>query len=178
MIVKGWDGFVSMANTLVGDSVMPYSLFLIMGIIFSYLVGVVLGTVGYVIVGKEWRKYTSEPNLELPDPKNPASGISYIYDFVQHKDPPAGARLANLSAERTMCWVLGFGFFVLIILHAITNRRDWQHPDFWIIIVFLISSILSVGLFHKHLLIHSRKLMLNYWHMLNKEENQHKAANH
>ena len=166
VIVKGWNDSILILSTLLNDSGIPYSLLFVMGVIFSYLAGIILSAVGYMIENKEYKRKTSELKLELWGKNALPSDDSYVYDFIQYKAPAAGSRLAKLSAEGCMCRVLFLGFSLLVILHCLVNWKDFLHFDFWIALALLIVGIVAVFWFRKHLKIRSHELMRNYWHIL------------
>ncbi len=141
-------------------------LLFIIGILVSYFVGIVLGAIGYCISGNEDKIEVDDINFDSVDFNDKSAKLSYIYDVIQHMAPKAGARLAKLSAERNMCRVFIAGFIILIIINIwnciIVRRSPWGT------ILLLILCIASARLFLKHLVIRSRWLMRNYWHILGK----------
>lgn len=159
-----------MCRHLFINSGLPYSLLFVGGVILSYLIGVVLGSVAWAIQPREWKTRLSELKLELPDQSRPDSGISYMYDFIQHNDPPAGARLAKLRAERHMCCVFIIGFIILTVLHWDINWENRQYLRLLPTTSLFVFVIVAMWLFHRHIEHRSRVLMLNYWHMLNEEK--------
>lgn len=118
---------------LFGKPKIPYSLLVTLGLMFSYMTGILLGGIG-CFVEKIIRR--SKEHFEifdrdgtLPKRKPNINRISYIYDVIQHYEPAAGARLAKLSAERNMCRVLIVGSVLLEIWHGV---KDWVCLDYWL----------------------------------------------
>ena len=74
----------------------------------SYLVGTMVGAIGYAVCNWEFPRWWSTiPPLDTRSAK-------YKYDYLQLKAPVAGLRLAKLSAERHACRVILCGTPIVI----------------------------------------------------------------
>lgn len=73
----------------------------------GYLVGMIVGAIGYAIGNWEFPRWYSE--IPKPEPNS----VKYKYDFLQAKYPAVGIRLSKLSAERHACRVLYWGSIIV-----------------------------------------------------------------
>ena len=137
-----------------------YSLLLIMGILFSYMTGILLGGIGYFIEDI-LRKIKEGDSLAT---KLDNDSISYWYDAIQHYDPAAGARLAKLSAEKNMCRVLIVGYVILII---VSFKINGEFSKYWFL--FYVASVICSALFYIHLICRSSQLVKNYRCIIKRE---------
>ena len=164
-----WDDWRVSVAPLFAEPKIPYSLLLIVGVLLSYMSGVLLGGIGYFIADElkllgccfeNWRRHKTKP-CEEPDIREP----SVSYDAIQYYDPAAGARLVKLSAERNMCRVLIAGFILLEIGHRTTT--EFRTHD--LATVLLGFGAVSAFLFHRHLTSRSQELMKNLRYILEQE---------
>lgn len=152
---------------LLWETKIPYSLLLLLGLLFSYMTGILLGGIGYFIedILRKRRFVILHKGEILSDSKPNIDSISYLYDAIQYYDPATGARLAKLSAEKNMCRVLIVGYVILIIVYFMINRMNF---NYWLLL-FLVSAICS-ALFYVHLEVRSYNLINNYRYLLKREE--------
>jgi len=147
------------------ESRVPAYVILLIGLIFSYLVGVLLGSIGFFV--QEWK--LKPPPLSLykcPDLEKPELLRAFMYDAVQLHDPRAGARLAKLSAEQHMCRVLIFGFIALASVRTGLYIAGNLAGAFWETIALCLAVVLTSWLFHRHLGIRSSSHLANHWYSL------------
>ena len=150
---------------------LPTSVLVCLGLVVSYMVGIILGALASVLASREWStKHVQSIIAEVPVNFN-APGITdgeraFLYDFLQFRNPAAGARLAKLRAEQNLCGVLLVGTAVIAIAFVLTQRQ----PIPWLQLtgVLLGLSGLAVGAyaFYVHLAIRARRLLLNCCHLL------------
>lgn len=151
------------------DSGVPSTLIFLLLVAVSYAIGVLLGHTVPSVKDDEWRKDPKTMRVELPNPDDPDSGISYIYDAIQHHYPTTGARLAKLSAERCFARVFTLGNTVLVFLFVIRHWAGHWPLEFYFVLGILVSAVVAAFVFDKHIQIRSRHLLLNNWHILQSE---------
>lgn len=83
----------------------------VFGLSVSYLVGTLLGAIGYLLFDQGWQKWNlAALRAELEaDLGGYRGGIPFRYDVLQRFDVVSAARLGKLSAEIHMCRVVMFG---------------------------------------------------------------------
>lgn len=154
----------SLVIFLFTESGAPLSVMLLIGLVLSYLVGVLLGAIGFFFQGNEWNVRPPELSKdEGPDLRNKELLRSFMYDAVQLHDPQAGARLAKLAAEQHMCRVLMVGFIALGLLQTCLYVAGSRSGTFWATIALFLVVVLSSWLFHRHLDIRATRLLTNLW---------------
>jgi hypothetical protein len=147
------------------ESRAPTYVIVLVGLVFSYLVGVLLGAIGFFV--QELKVKPPALSLdECPNLENPEILRSYMYDAVQLHDPQAGARLAKLSAEQHMCRVLIFGFIALACVRTGLYFAGNQARGFWVTMALFLAVISTSWLFLRHLGIRSSRHLANHWHAL------------
>jgi hypothetical protein len=136
-------------------------------LLISYLIGIFLGHLNTVLERNFWRpiKYfwRDRDKLDLATTENT---LSYVYDFIQYHEPSIGARLAKLSAERTLCRVLMMGLAILLITYMILVRCESFDIKRPIIEIGLALMIISAFCFNQRLKDRSEKLMINSWRLI------------
>ncbi len=149
------------------DSGTPTAIAALAWLLASYLVGVLLGAIGFCISGREWRVKPIELSaLEPPDLSDENSRHAYMYDAVQFRAPRVGARLAKLRAEKHMCRVMLVGFSMMTVFHVLLNSYAVGSISFWFVLGALGATIVSSYLFYRHLDIRTTRLLWNQWHLL------------
>lgn len=178
-LLQDFDQAKTSLSCLFRDSGIPAAALYLVGFLVSYVVGTLLGAIGFAFEEKEWTTHeVASLEVEVPDPKKPpdSSDISYIYDAIMVHNPAGGSRLAKLQGEKHMCRVLIVGFVLLVVFHCCRHWEEWGsvlwgHYDyygraFWGPIGLLLFGIVTSYLFYIHLAIRSTRLMLNYWHLM------------
>lgn len=117
---------------------------LLTGCVAAYFISTVLGQL-----------YNSVMELvRKPDYDN-IKNISYMYDFIKHKDPVTGARITKLKAENEMTKVLIAGFFLIVLVNSFGLTRNINHTANYIILSIslpgLIGSIEGSRYFNKRI---------------------------
>ena len=114
------------------------------GLLAAYLIGLILGELGEFLAGRVLRRRDSELEkglmrecldehsraleavgrepVTLPTDDLPDSGL--MVEQVTVVDHYSGSRLLALSAERRLCLVLAFGFFILAIGNLLAYAAD------------------------------------------------------
>lgn len=172
LLFRAQDWQVSTEGVRFGALHFSYGCLFVVGLLLSYLVGTILGAVGYLAAHHEWSETAEGQKAEVPDSGRPEAARydSYIYDAIQLCEPAAGARLVKLSAERNLCRVLMAGFALLGILCLALPEFSRTHGSYGPLIVALLGfGLWGAYLFHKHLAIRSQRLMLNLWFVLVEE---------
>lgn len=162
----------NIAKYLFKDPGVPLSFLIPSSILLFYLIGILIGGIGFTISYKEW-KYRELPwfPIEMPETRKTESGIPYMYDAIQFYCPQAGARCAKLRAEAHLCRTLLIGFIVLLIAWTVTKSSNISTTRYWCTILLLLAGCGASHLFHHHLKIRSRWLLINHWHMLGLNKN-------
>ncbi|HVT59662.1 MAG TPA: hypothetical protein VHR45_14830 [Thermoanaerobaculia bacterium] len=154
----------SLVFFLFKDSGAPLSVTVLIGLVLSYLVGVLLGALGFFFQGNEWNIRPPALSIhECPDLRRQELLRSFMYDAVQLHDPQAGARLAKLAAEQHMCRVLIVGFVALGFLQTGLYVAGTRPGTFWAAIALFSVVVFSSWLFHRHLAIRAARLLANQW---------------
>ncbi|VTR64547.1 membrane hypothetical protein [Desulfosarcina cetonica] len=160
------------AKYLFQDPVVPFSFLLPSSILLFYLIGILLGGIGFTISLREWKsKKLPWFPIEMPNTEKPGSGVPYMYDAIQFYCPQAGARCAKLRAEAHLCRTLLVGFIVLLVVWAVANFSIICSMRYWFNILLLLAGCAASYFFHHHLKIRSRSLLVNHWHMLGLNKN-------
>lgn len=159
------------------------------GLLVFYVIGTLLGALGFAITETEWNtkkiaKIVERPQLDplsfargiewntktmtkvADQPDLPDSVIAYMYDAILWHSPAAGARLAKLRAEQHMCRVLIVGLLLLVALYSAAHAPAWQSWTYWRHIALILFGIGTSYLFYVHLAIRVRRLMLNCWDLI------------
>jgi len=148
----------------------PLALLLLSALVTAYIVGTLLGAIGFALWHGEWtRKAVAAVQLELPqddDDDKPESGMAFKYDAVLLHEPAAGARLVKLRAEQHLCRVLAIGVFLLVPLY-VWRSWPWRASDVGVLAGLALIAW-SAYLFYIHLEIRARRLLANYWFLLGK----------
>lgn len=146
---------------------------LLIGLLLSYLVGVLLGAIGFLVQSSEWKTETITLSIhEPPNLETQALLRSFMYDAVQLYNPQVGARLAKLSAEQHMCRVLMVGFIGLVPTRLALQTQHILGTGPGTLCATIILSfvalvvVFSSALFHRHLDIRSTRQLANYWYSL------------
>ena len=105
------------------------------------------------------------------------SNLSYIYDFILLRDAGAGGRLAKLRAEIHMCRVLILACVGLGTAYVIQRFPLIRTGGFWPTLTVLVAIARASYLLDVHLAVRSRRLMMNCWDILKKEDVRMAAAN-
>jgi hypothetical protein len=149
------------------ESRVPSAFIAVVGLFGCYLIGTLLGAIGFFVDGREWRVARLEPSDSVPpDMADESLRTAYMYDAIQFHDPRAGARLAKMRAEEHMCRVLLVGFVMMLVAHIILNFRAAGSVVFWSVLGAYAGTLLSAYLFYKHLDIRTTRLLCNQWHIL------------
>ena len=162
-----YSGARSLVLFVFKDAGIPLTVVLIVGAIIAYVVGALLGAIGFAFSSREWIRNRARTSirLELPAVDSPHVGLSFMYDSILLREPPTGARLAKLQAERHMCRVLMMGTIMLGVAYAARNWFPWG----WLRSSVLLGLALlawSAYLFDVHLEVRSGRLLVNLWHLL------------
>jgi len=149
------------------ESGVPTAFIALLWLLVSYLVGTLLGALGFFVAEREWRVKPIELSDTVPpDMTNENLRTAYMYDAVQFHDPKAGARLAKLRAEKHMCRVLLVGFSVMVVAHVVINVRAVGSAAFWSVLGAFAGTLVSAYLFHRHLDVRTTRFLYNQWHIL------------
>lgn len=138
-------------------------------VILSYVIGLLLGAVGFFVMEKEWTVTPS--SLSVDDPpnlENESIRRSFMYDGIQIFHPETGARLAKLSAEQHLCRVFIVGFTLLLIVRigvGIFTPLGLSPVVLRRLALVCLAAIAS-WFFYRHLKIRTSRLMANVWHSL------------
>ncbi|MFH1732434.1 MAG: hypothetical protein ABIF82_12400 [Planctomycetota bacterium] len=174
----------SIATFLFKNSGIPLSLLVLGGLVLFYTVGILLGSIGFLVRFKEWQKWraTELPWIpaELPDERKPRTGISFMYDAVQFHCPAAGARCAKLRAEAHMAWVFVVGLVIIVVLYVPSHLYLVGTLRYWLTIAALLFGCGASYALDRHLSIRCRHLLVNHWRLLDMDgklkSNAHQAA--
>ena len=160
---------------------LPTTILVCLGLVISYMVGIVLGSIASVCTTREWSTrrvelITAEVPPHFNAPKMTAGEIAFLYDFLHFRNPAAGARLAKLRAEQNLCGVLLVGTVVLATAYVI--RQGHQIP--WLQLTYVLLGLGGVALgayaFYVHLAIRARRLLMNCCKLLTDERWSNAAA--
>ncbi|MCK4766621.1 MAG: hypothetical protein KAW12_30795 [Candidatus Aminicenantes bacterium] len=150
----------------------------ILGILFlSYVVGTLLGGVWFLILDSKLFKSkgkniediitdqikTNKVYIDTNKLKTPET--SFIYEYIKIFNPPAGARIAKLKAERDMCGILIIGTVPLIILAIFVRSCLFLEPLI-VLMIFLATGILLL----KHLNECFVNSLSNVWLILHSKD--------
>lgn len=151
----------------------PLSFILLGSILLFYIIGILLGGIGFAVAFREWEQYFNRPwfPVQLPDEKNKYTGLPYIYDAIQLRWPQVGARCAKLQAEAHMCRVLLIGFLSFLGVWIVSRFSYIGQPEYWLVIACLFIGCATTCLFHIHLSIRTQWLLVNHWYLLQLNNN-------
>lgn len=148
----------------------PATLVLLAVLLVAYVVGTLLGAIGFAFWHREWTaKELSKIRVELPElpgPYKTGTGFPFMYDSILVHAPAAGARAVKLRAEQHMCRVLIVGTAMLFVAYCSTHWPPWElSRDLGIVGVLALIAV-AAYLFHVHLDLRTRWLLVNYWYLL------------
>jgi hypothetical protein len=130
------------------------------GLLAAYLIGMIVGELGELVAGRVLKRRDSElekgfmreclddhsralqaagrePITLLPDDLPDANLMAEQLTVVDHY---AGSRLLALSAERRLCLVLAFGFFMLAVGNLLAYSGDLIHKR------LIVEGLLLIGM--------------------------------
>jgi hypothetical protein len=140
----------------------------IVAIIASYLIGVLLGAIGFVCFEHRRHRTTKFADLsqDIPIGRLTERDLPYVYDFILIQNPSAGTRLVKLRAEVHLCRVIIIGCAMLMLLYLIQQRADMTPVVGGVVLVLMLAAA-AAYLFHRHLQVRAWLLQINCWNILN-----------
>lgn len=154
------------ATTTETTNAIPSSVWVLAFLAAAYILGSLLSGISAAANRDFWQK----PKSNLTNKKD--NDISYVYDYIQFHHPEIGARLAKLSAERTMCRVMLVGSVLLAAAYATAAPAGYTNALFWMTEFGLVFLGVCAVCLHRYLSSRSWELMSNNWRLIHEERKQ------
>jgi hypothetical protein len=172
-------------NKHLGQEILKPSFFMVfIALVFSYLVGALIGGLWYYfekelrrLIKDDLSKFEETSEQELMNAgvqttevikiltQDKKQMIPFIYDLIQVKLPKMGARISKLRAEQLLCGALFISFIPLCILSKIIFIGDFHLISFLDIALPIIALIIAVLAFFLYIHLKGRynKAMIDGW---------------